>query len=51
LFQGIPASGRHIAVESAEVFRVADGKFVGWCMVEAASLARQLIEEPTVARA
>ena len=41
MFQGIPATGRHIAVESAEVFGVADGKFVGyWCMVEAASLAR-----------
>jgi steroid delta-isomerase-like uncharacterized protein len=51
-FQGIPATGRHIAVESAEVFRVADGKFVGyWCMVEAAGLMRQLTEEPVAARA
>jgi steroid delta-isomerase-like uncharacterized protein len=51
-FQGIPATGRHIAVESAEVFRVAAGKFVGyWCMVEAAGLMRQLTEEPVAARA
>ena len=51
-FQGIPATGRHIAVESAEVFRVAGGKFVGyWCMVEVAGLMRQLTEEPVAARA
>ena len=51
-FRGIPATGRHIAVDSAEVFRVADGKFVGyWCMVEAAGLMRQLTEEPVAARA
>lgn len=25
-----PATGRHIAAESAEVFRMADGKFVGY---------------------
>ena len=51
-FQGIPATGRHIAIDSAEVFRVADGKFVGyWCMVEVAGLMRQLTEEPVAARA
>jgi hypothetical protein len=34
------------------VFRVADGKFVGyWRMVEAAGLTRQLTEEPVAARA
>jgi predicted ester cyclase len=50
--QGIPATGRHIAVESAEVYRVANGKFVGyWCMVEVAGLMRQLTEEPVAARA
>ena len=51
-FQGIPATGRHIAVDSAEVFRVADGKFVGyWCMVESAGLMRQLTEQLVAARA
>lgn len=51
-FQGIPATGRHIAVESAEVYRVANGKFVAyWCMVEVAGLMRQLTEEPVAARA
>jgi steroid delta-isomerase-like uncharacterized protein len=51
-FRGIPATGRHIAVESAEVFRIADGKFVGyWCMVDAAGVMRQLTEEPVGARA
>ncbi len=51
-FRGIPATGRHIAVDSAEVFRVSDGRFVGyWCMVETAGLMRQLTEEPVAARA
>ena len=50
--QGIPATGRHIAAESAEVFRIADGKFVGyWCMMNVAGLMRQLTEEPVAARA
>ena len=50
--QGIPATGRHIAAESAEVFRIADGKFVGyWCMTNVAGLMRQLTEEPVAARA
>jgi steroid delta-isomerase-like uncharacterized protein len=51
-FQGIPATGRHIAAESAEVFRIADGKFVGyWCMVNVAGLMHQLTEELVTARA
>jgi predicted ester cyclase len=51
-FQGIPATGHHIAIESAEIFRIADGNFVGyWCVVDAASLMRQLTEEPVAARA
>ena len=51
-FQGIPATGRHIASESAEVFRIADGKIVGyWCMVDVSGLMRQLTEEPVAARA
>ena len=51
-FQGIPATGRHIAAESAEVFRIADRKFVGyWCMVNVAGLMHQLTEELVTARA
>jgi predicted ester cyclase len=51
-FHGIPATGHHIASESAEVFRIADGRFVGyWCMVDIAGLMRQLTEEPVTARA
>ena len=45
-YKGIPATGRHIAAESAEVFRIADGKFVGyWCLTNVAGLMRQLTEE------
>ena len=48
-YKGIPATGRHIATESAEVFRVADGKFVGyWCLTNVAGLMRQLTDEPVV---
>ena len=51
-FQGTPATGRHIAAESAEVFRIADGKFIGYCcMVNVASLMHQLTEELVTARA
>ncbi len=46
-YKGIPSTGRHVAAESAEVFRIADGKFVGyWCMTNVAGLMRQLTEEP-----
>jgi len=49
-YKGIPATGRHIAAESAEVFRIADGKFVGyWCLANVAGLMRQLTEEPVPA--
>jgi predicted ester cyclase len=49
-YKGIPATGRHIASESAEVFRIADGKFVGyWCLSNVAGLMRQLTEETSVA--
>jgi hypothetical protein len=52
-YKGIPATGRHIASESAEVYRIADGKFVGyWCLANVAGLMRQLTEEqPAVATA
>ena len=40
----------HIASESAEVFRIADGKFIGyWCLANVAGLMRQLTEEVPVA--
>jgi predicted ester cyclase len=46
-YKGIPATGRHIASESAEVFRIADGMFAGyWCLSNVAGLMRQLTEEP-----
>jgi predicted ester cyclase len=46
-YKGIPPTGRHISSESAEVFRVVDGKFVGyWCLSNVAGLTRQLTEEP-----
>jgi steroid delta-isomerase-like uncharacterized protein len=46
-YKGIPATGRNISAESAEVYRIADGKFVGyWCLANVAGLMRQLTEEP-----
>ena len=46
-YKGIPPTGRHIAAESAEVVRIADGKFVGyWCLANVAGIMRQLTEEP-----
>src|SRR4029450_10981458 len=48
-YKGIPATGRHLAAESAEVFRVADGRFVGyWCLANVAGLMRQLTEDVAV---
>ena len=50
-YKGIPATGRHVAAEAAEVFRIADGKFVGyWCMTNVAGLMRQLTEEQPASR-
>ena len=51
-YKGIPATGRHISSESAEVFRISDGMFAGyWCLSNVAGLMRQLTEEPVVAAA
>jgi predicted ester cyclase len=51
-YKGIPATGRHVAAESAELFRVANGRFVGyWCLTNVASLMRQLTEEPAATTA
>jgi predicted ester cyclase len=51
-YKGIPATGRHVATECAEVFRISDGRFVGyWCLTNVAGLMRQLTEETAVATA
>jgi len=51
-YKGIEPTGRHISAESAEVFRVQDGKFQGyWCLANVAGLMRQLTEEPAIASA
>ena len=51
-YKGIPATGRHVSAESAEVFRIEGGKFVGyWCMTNVAGLMRQLTEEPVASAA
>ena len=49
-YKGIPPTGRHVSAESAEVYRVVDGKFAGyWCLANVAGLMRQLTEEPVAA--
>lgn len=47
--KGIAPTGRQIAMDCAEIFRIEDGKFVGyWCQVDVAGLTRQLTEERPV---
>jgi predicted ester cyclase len=49
-YKGIPPTGRHVSAESAEVFRIVDGRFAGyWCLTNVAMLMRQLTEEPVAA--
>jgi steroid delta-isomerase-like uncharacterized protein len=49
-YKGIPPTGRNIAAESAEVFRIVDGMIAGyWCLANVAGLMRQLTEEPVAA--
>jgi predicted ester cyclase len=49
-YKGIEPTGRHFSTDAAEVFRIADGKFVGyWCLTNVAGLMRQLTEEPVAA--
>ena len=49
-YKGIPPTGRHISSESAEAYRIVDGKFAGyWCLANVAGLMRQLTEEPVAA--
>ncbi len=45
-YKGIAPTGRNIATDCAEVFRLEDGKIVGyWCLTNVAGLMRQLTEE------
>ena len=45
-YKGIAPTGRNVAADCAEVFRLADGKIVGyWCLLNVAGLMRQLTEE------
>jgi predicted ester cyclase len=49
-YKGIPPTGRNVAAESAEVFRIVDGKIAGyWCLANVAGLMRQLTEQPVAA--
>ena len=48
-YKGIPANGRHVATECAEVFRIDHGRSAGyWCLTNVAGLMRQLTDEPVV---
>jgi predicted ester cyclase len=45
-YKGLAPTGRHVAAESMEIFRIADGRFVGYsCLTNVAGLMRQLTEE------
>jgi predicted ester cyclase len=51
-YKGIAPTGRNVAADGAEVFRLTDGKIVGyWCLTDVAGLMRRLTEEPAVAQA
>jgi predicted ester cyclase len=51
-YKGIPPTGRHVSGESAEVFRIVDGRIAGyWCLANVAGLMRQLTEEPVASAA
>lgn len=48
-WMGVPATGRHIAFEYAEFYRVADGKVTEyWCLPDMGGLMRQLTEDVPV---
>lgn len=45
-YKGIAPTGRNVATDCAEVYRLIDGKIVGyWCLMNVAGLMRQLTEE------
>ena len=50
--KGIAPTGRQVSMDSAEIYRVKDGKFVGyWCQADVAGLTRQLTEERPIGAA
>lgn len=49
-YKGIAPTGRNVSADCAEVYRLADGKIVGyWCLLNVAGLMRQLTEESVTA--
>lgn len=51
-YKGIAPTGRNVATDCAEVYRLDDGKIVGyWCLLNVAGLMRQLTEERVSASA
>jgi predicted ester cyclase len=48
--KGIAPTGRQVSIDAAEIFRIKDGKFVGyWCQADVAGMTRQLAEEQPAA--
>lgn len=48
--KGIAPTGRRVSIDSAEIYRIRDGRFVGyWCQTDVAGLKRQLTEEQPAA--
>jgi predicted ester cyclase len=44
-YEGIAPTGRNVAIETAEVFRIAGGRFVGyWCLADVAGATRRLTD-------
>jgi predicted ester cyclase len=47
--KGIAPTGRQVSMDSVDIYRVADGKFVTyWCQADVAGMVRQLTEERPV---
>jgi predicted ester cyclase len=52
LLKGLQPTGRRVAIEFAESYRIRDGVFVGyWCLADVAGLMRQLTAEAAAASA
>jgi predicted ester cyclase len=50
--KGIAPTGRQVSIDAAEIFRIKDGRFVGyWCQADVAGMMRQLTEEQPVTTA
>ena len=50
--KGIPPTGRHIAFDSVDIYKIEEGRFVSyWCQADVAGLMRQLTEERVAATA